>query len=82
MSEEFARAAEAISHAAKMAGETWQQAAYDYTRPSVVFKPRLSRDGNKWCALFGDNLQEGVAAFGDSPSEAMYAFDKAWTEKL
>lgn len=75
-------AANAICHAATMAGETWSQAAYEYTRPAVVFKPTLSRDGNKWCVLFGDNLQEGVAGFGDSPAEAMTAFDRAWTTKL
>ena len=28
-------------------------------------------DGDKWCALLGDNLQEGLAGFGDTPSEAL-----------
>lgn len=51
-------------------------------RPCVVFKPTLSLDGNMWCALFGDNLQEGVAGFGETPSKAMYAFDAAWTKGL
>jgi hypothetical protein len=31
-----------------------------------------------WCALFGDNLQEGVVGFGETPAKAMYAFDTAW----
>ena len=51
-------------------------------RWSFMLKPKLSIDGNKWCALLGDNLQDGVAGFGDSPDEAYAAFDKAWTEKL
>lgn len=28
-------------------------------------------DGNKWCALYGENLQEGLAGFGDSPIMAI-----------
>ena len=51
-------------------------------RYSFMLRPILSLDGNKWCALYGANLQDGVAAFGDSPEEAYAAFDKAWTEKL
>jgi len=30
------------------------------------------RDGNQWCFLYGDNLQEGIAGFGDT------IFDAAW----
>lgn len=52
------------------------------TRPCVLFRPALSLDGDKWCALYGENLQDGVAAFGDSPESAMAAFDKAWTTPL
>lgn len=48
------------------------------TAPHVIHKPALYIDGNKWCALFGENLQEGVAGFGDTPAEAMLAFDAAW----
>lgn len=48
----------------------------------VNLKPRMFIDGDKWCALYGDNLQDGVAGFGDSPNEAMIDFDKAWYKKL
>lgn len=75
-------AANAIAHAASMAGEAWQQTAYDHSRPSVIWKPQLSLDGNQWCARYGDNLQDGVAGFGDSPNEAMHAFDAEWIKKL
>lgn len=71
-------AANAICHAADMAKSAWQEAAWEYQRPSVVFKPTLSKDGNMWCALFGENLQEGVAGFGETPAKAMWAFDTAW----
>lgn len=51
-------------------------------RPSTLYKPRLFRDGNKWCALFGENLQEGVASFGNSPEECFTNFDKEWFKKI
>lgn len=54
----------------------------EWTRPSVLYRPCLSLDGDKWCALYGPNLQEGVAGFGDSPADAMAAFDQAWREKV
>jgi hypothetical protein len=48
------------------------------TRPSVLYRPALMADGTKWCALLGPDLQLGVAGFGDTPSEAMDAFDAAF----
>jgi hypothetical protein len=45
------------------------------TRPSVLFRPSLSIDGNMYCALYGADLMCGVAGFGATPSEAMYDFD-------
>ena len=73
-------ASSAIAHAADMAKIAWQDAAWEQQRPSVVFKPTLGKDGNMWCALFGENLQEGVAGFGETPAKAMYAFDTAWND--
>ena len=62
------------------------QAAYwfgaELARPSTRYRPRLFIDGNQWCALYGDNLQDGVAGFGYSPEAAYSAFDKAWTTEL
>ena len=53
---------------------------YESIRPSTVYKPRLFMDGNQWCALYGENLQDGVAGFGLSPEKAMAAFDTAWRQ--
>ena len=50
----------------------------EYRRPSAVYRPTLTLDGNAWCALYGANLQDGVAGFGDTPAAAMAAFDEAW----
>lgn len=79
MNDEWSRIASgSISHAAEMVKISWQEAAWEQQRPSVVFKPTLSKDGDMWCALFGDNLQVGIAGFGETPAKAMYAFDTAW----
>jgi hypothetical protein len=75
-------AANAIAHAAQMAGVGVQVAAAQYERPSVLYRPSLSIDGNQWCALYGENMQDGVSGFGDSPSAAMWDFDQAWTKNL
>jgi hypothetical protein len=46
--------------------------------PHVLMRPRLFVDGNKWCALYGDDLHVGCAGFGDTPHGAMDDFDKNW----
>lgn len=74
-------AANAICHEARMAGSAWTEAAYDHCRPSVLYRPAISIDGNKWFALYGANLQDGVAGFGDTPEAAMADFDKNWREQ-
>lgn len=50
--------------------------------PSEKYKPQLSIDGDMWCALYGENLQDGVAGFGKSPQLAMDDFDKNFVELL
>ena len=59
-----------------------RSAAAEYERPSAVFRPRVFIDGDRWCALYGENLQDGVAGFGDSPAKAMWDFDRAWQKDL
>lgn len=49
-----------------------------YQAPSAIYRPAISKDGDQWCALYGDNLQDGVAGFGDTPELAMADFDKNW----
>lgn len=53
---------------------------YEQQRPSVLFRPALSIDGNQYYALYGTNLMEGVAGFGDTAELAMRDFDKNWHE--
>lgn len=47
-------------------------------RPFMLLRPRIFIDGNQWCALYGENLQEGVAGFGDTPAKASVQFDIEW----
>lgn len=47
-------------------------------KPSAIYRPELSMDGNQWCALYGKNLHHGIAGFGDTPELAMEDFDKNW----
>lgn len=73
---------ENISHYFMMAAENFRCTLAEYERPSAIYKPKLFIDHGKWCALYGENLQDGVCGFGESPKEAMFDFDKAWETKL
>ena len=55
--------------------------ACDQSAPALLWRPRLFIDGNQWCALYGDNLQDGVAGFGDTPDKAMRNFDLNWCKQ-
>ncbi len=71
-----------ISHMKAMLLQDFSIAAYEMQRPSVLFRPSVVPDGTKWCALYGADLMEGVAGFGDTPAEAMADFDKNWIKQL
>lgn len=47
-------------------------------RPFMLLRPQMFLDGNQWCALYGENLQHGVAGFGDTPDAASKDFDRQW----
>ena len=52
--------------------------ANEMIRPFVLHKPRMFPDGDMWCALYGENLQDGVAGFGETPDKASIQFDIEW----
>ncbi len=54
------------------------QAAFQWSRPSVMFRPRLIRHGGKWWALYGDDHVNGVFGCGDTPHRAMSEFNESW----
>lgn len=70
---------EMASHAAQNAAACIEER---YSSPSAIYRPAISIDGNQWCALYGSDLQCGVAGFGDTPEQAMADFDKSWREPL
>lgn len=55
-----------------------EQTQFEMSRPFMLLRPRVFPDGNQWCALYGENLQEGVAGFGDTPAQASVQFDIEW----
>lgn len=79
-------AVDSLSHAAHMTQHAAQQFMSDVAAamvlPSVLYRPKLSIDGNQWCALYGQNLHEGVAGFGDSPEAAMDDFNANWVRPI
>ena len=48
----------------------------------AILRPRTLIDGNKWCVLLGENIQEGVAGFGFSLREAIRDFNKQFDLRL
>lgn len=50
-------------------------------RPSVLYRPTISLDGDCYCALYGEDLMSGCAGFGKTMAEAMTDFDKNWTQQ-
>lgn len=73
-----AREAFDFSYTRQILQQEFSIAAGEIGRPSAVFKPTLTRDGDQWCVLLGENLQEGLSAFGDTVAEAMSNFDVAF----
>ena len=59
-----------------------QNLEVELLRPFRLMKTSIFLEGDKWCVLYGDNLQDGVAGFGDSPELASRAFDEAWYAEL
>ena len=70
-----------ISHSVQIVQQEYCIAASEQQRPSVLFRPTLSRDGNMWCALYGDDLHSGIAGFGETADKAMRAFDIAFANE-
>lgn len=47
----------------------------------VVLGLEPMREGDQWMFLWGENLQEGVSGFGDTPESAAEAFDFAMVQR-
>lgn len=82
VNEAIAQQAQGLSWAIESVKEEHLRSTYMQQAPHVLMRPSISIDGNQWCALYGENLQDGVAGFGDSPALAMHAFDLQWGKSL
>ena len=43
-----------------------------------LLKPKLFQDGNQFCVMLGENIQEAIFGFGETPRKAVWAFNKEW----
>lgn len=71
-----------LTHYVDLVMWAYKEAAAEQMRPCVLLRPALKIDGDKWCALYGENLQDGIVGFGNSPSDAMHDFDKSYYTNL
>ena len=79
---EVARQSFDISHSITLLTQEFTIAALEMQRPSVLFRPTLSMDGNEWCALYGESIMTGVVGFGNTPDAAMRAFDQVFQKEV
>ena len=47
----------------------------------AMIKPKLYKDGNEWCCLYGEDTIAGIAGFGDTPHKAVLDWTSAWYKK-
>lgn len=50
------------------------QIIIDFGNDGFTIEAVLSKDGNNWCVLAGENLQDGIAGFGSQIWEAIADF--------
>ena len=58
-----------------------QFAQQDYLLFSML-KPKIYPDGDVWCVLLGDNIQDGICGFGASPYLAIRDFNASFNKNL
>lgn len=77
--EHSAMAMNAISFAADGIAYEFKNLAIQ--KQELVFvealNPKITKDGDMWCVLYGEDLQEGIAGFGETPMRAILEFNKA-----
>ena len=47
-----------------------------------ILRPKIFIDGDQWCVLYGDNIQDGICGFGESPRLAIFDFNKSFNKKI
>jgi hypothetical protein len=67
-----------ISNDAYLARMAIVEAAMFVSAAHTRMRPAIYPDGDMWCALYGEDLRNGVAGFGATPAAACADFDKNW----
>ena len=49
----------------------------DYKQFTMI-KPKLYKDGDEWCCLYGEDQIVGIVGFGDTPHKAILDWNSAW----
>lgn len=44
----------------------------------AMLKPKLYKDGDQWCCLYGKDIMSGLVGFGDTPYKAILDWNGAW----
>lgn len=61
--------------------ESLRYAEFDLVNsPFGLMKPTMTIDGNQFCFLLGENLQSGLAGFGDTARLAAIDFNRQFNE--
>lgn len=47
----------------------------------ALLKPKIYKDGDQWCVLYGENIQDGIVGFGDTPYKAVLDWNRNWHVK-
>lgn len=73
-----------LHHNATMQHQSAMNAAVEAEEYNLValLNPRIFIDGNQWCVLYGENIQDGVCGFGDTPYKAVLDFNNRWNTQL
>ena len=38
---------------------------------NIIYQISIAKDGNSWCALLGQDLQNGISGFGETVQQAL-----------
>lgn len=52
------------------------------TELASMLKITPYKDGNQWCVLWGENIQEGICGFGDTPFKALLDFNNNYMSEI
>lgn len=67
-----------IQHHMRRISTAVESATTAYSRPSVLYRPKIGFHGKLWRVYYGEGETGAVAGYGETPDEAMKAFDFNW----